>query len=667
MKQITIPQRVPIVSELSPEARRVVPIPHDLPVPDLSRGTGWEATYRYCDAAGALVGLVARYTRRAHDAGRSSKMILPLTLWEEPGCGPVYARKALPESRPLYRLPELLARPEAPVIISEGEKCADRVSGAFPDSVSVTWCGGTNALRLTDCTPLAGRDILICPDHDEPGMKAAQDLVDVLREVGVARLRMLDIAELGKAVSGAPFRGYDIADAIEDGLTPDKLRALIEASPQMLHEIPMIAGPALAEAEPTVGRDCPFAQYLRRHWDMDLELPDGFDLDETGIYQTSFDRKGQELVTYAGSPFLVLGRTRTARDGAGWGYMLAVQTPTNAWEVTVIPARMLAGDGREVREELARLGAICPHDRAGRQALAEYISHGRASAIIDVAAQPGWNAVGFALPQEVIPLPGSDRRLHLDIDGREHRFEQGGTLEGWQKMSRCAEANSRLAFALSTGFAGPLLKLLSIEGGAFHLWGPSSRGKSSIQRLAGSVWGWNFPRSWRATANGLEGIAADHNDTLLVLDELREMDPDQLSEALYMLANGGEKPRWQDRGSPAHGAMADRRAVIRRDHHSGAYPRRSARRQRPGHRRAGRACCRHPRRNLDDALESVREPRCVPLRSSPKRVHLGRRTARLRARRASLCPGPARGSRPKHRTRIAARRSVPGAGGRRRR
>ena len=48
-------------------------------------------------------------------------------------------------------------------------------------------------------------------------------------------------------------------------------------------------------------------------------------------------------------------------------------------------------------------------------------------------------------------------------------------------------------------------------------------------------------RKWKATVNGLETIAFQHNDTLLCLDEMGEMSAFELGDAAYMLANGQEK------------------------------------------------------------------------------------------------------------------------------
>ncbi|MEO5347911.1 MAG: DUF927 domain-containing protein, partial [Magnetococcus sp. YQC-9] len=54
---------------------------------------------------------------------------------------------------------------------------------------------------------------------------------------------------------------------------------------------------------------------------------------------------------------------------------------------------------------------------------------------------------------------------------------------------------------------------------------------------------------WRATSNGLEGLAALHNDTLLCLDELAQVAPTEAGEIAYMLANGTGKTRSSRDGS----------------------------------------------------------------------------------------------------------------------
>ena len=102
----------------------------------------------------------------------------------------------------------------------------------------------------------------------------------------------------------------------------------------------------------------------------------------------------------------------------------------------------------------------------------------------------------------------------------------------------------RLSFALCAAFVGPLLRPAGLEGGGFSFEGGSSSGKITALQTAASVWGGpEHVRSWRATDNGLEGIAALHNDNVLILDEMGQVNGRVLAECAYMLANGRGKGR----------------------------------------------------------------------------------------------------------------------------
>ncbi|MFZ1108690.1 MAG: DUF927 domain-containing protein, partial [Rhodomicrobium sp.] len=88
---------------------------------------------------------------------------------------------------------------------------------------------------------------------------------------------------------------------------------------------------------------------------------------------------------------------------------------------------------------------------------------------------------------------------------------------------------------------------LGMEGGGVHLRGSSTAGKTTILRAAGTVWGgggqYGYIRTWRATDNALEAVAAAHNNAFLALDEIAEIESKALFRAAYALANGRQKER----------------------------------------------------------------------------------------------------------------------------
>lgn len=95
-----------------------------------------------------------------------------------------------------------------------------------------------------------------------------------------------------------------------------------------------------------------------------------------------------------------------------------------------------------------------------------------------------------------------------------------------------------------------LLQFSGLESGGINLRGDSSTGKTTALRAAASVFGGpGYVQRWRATGNGIEAAATQHNDTLLLLDELKQVDPKEAGEISYMLANGQGKHRAKQDGT----------------------------------------------------------------------------------------------------------------------
>ncbi len=160
----------------------------------------------------------------------------------------------------------------------------------------------------------------------------------------------------------------------------------------------------------------------------------------------------------------------------------------------------------------------------------------------------GWFDGAFLLPDEVIGNP-KEPLYFLDTGGAS-KIEQKGSLEEWQEdISQYCVGNPRLLFAMCTAFAAPLLELTGSESAGFHFYGSSSQGKTTLLRLAASVYGGkDYVKAWRSTDNALEATAASHSDCLLVLDEISQCDPRIVGESIYMLGNGKGKARANDRG-----------------------------------------------------------------------------------------------------------------------
>ena len=95
--------------------------------------------------------------------------------------------------------------------------------------------------------------------------------------------------------------------------------------------------------------------------------------------------------------------------------------------------------------------------------------------------------------------------------------ESSGTLEGWKTgIASLATGNVLAVLSISSAFASPLLRPGGFESGGIHIYNNSSVGKTTLARLYASVWTRGDEtgglRSWRATANGLEGTLAGASD-----------------------------------------------------------------------------------------------------------------------------------------------------------
>lgn len=160
-----------------------------------------------------------------------------------------WANKGYPDARPLYCVHTLAQRPEAPVMIVEGEKCADAARAALKAYAVLTWASGSSSVRKTDWTPLTGRDVIIWPDADDAGAKAAASIAEILLPLA-RRVRVFTPTDKPD--------GWDVADAIADGWTAteiiqwgkENVRA-VSAAPDMLPEpTPIVAVPLLTEPSP---------------------------------------------------------------------------------------------------------------------------------------------------------------------------------------------------------------------------------------------------------------------------------------------------------------------------------------------------------------------------------------------------------------------------------
>jgi len=172
------------------------------------------ARHAYLDEKGDLLFYVLRLIDKENP---TKKDIRPLSYGKWKGAEkPSWCLKNYQaETRSLYRLDQLYKNPLAKVLVVEGEKTADAAQKLFTDKniICVTWQGGSSTVLKSNWIPLHGREVIIWPDNDQAGFKAADQLCSSLRQVGVKSLSMVDKELLAKAFP----EKWDLADSLPHG------------------------------------------------------------------------------------------------------------------------------------------------------------------------------------------------------------------------------------------------------------------------------------------------------------------------------------------------------------------------------------------------------------------------------------------------------------------
>ena len=281
-----------------------------------------------------------------------------------------------------------------------------------------------------------------------------------------------------------------------------------------------------------------------RKQDTDCPMPEGFflvpDGKRAGLYKLETKPDGEMNEVRIGPPLSVRGMTRDS-EGNEWGLMLEWADPDGKKHTWPMPIELLFRQGTDWYSALASGGWF--GNPVARKKLVDFLAAVRPARRIRCVPRTGWDNTAYILP-DVVYGDTSGESVVLQPAHHGELYRTAGTLDGWKEIAALSVGNSRLSFALCVAFAGPLLRLAGLEGGGFSFEGGSSSGKTTALQIAASVWGGpEHVRSWRATDNGLENIAVLHNDNVLILDEVGQVNGKVLAECAYMLANGQGKGR----------------------------------------------------------------------------------------------------------------------------
>jgi putative DNA primase/helicase len=190
------------------------------------------ATYDYCDESGELLYQVVRFEPKGFRQRRPR--------------GQGWEWKLDGVRRVLYRLPEVLqaVKSREAIYICEGEKDVEALERA--GCAATCNAGGSGKWRPEYSQALAGANVIIVADRDEPGRRHAAAVAAALRDVAGA----LCVVEART--------GKDAADHLAAGHGPEEFVRLDLAADEAQSESPNEGGPPVAEAA--------HAAVLREKW-----------------------------------------------------------------------------------------------------------------------------------------------------------------------------------------------------------------------------------------------------------------------------------------------------------------------------------------------------------------------------------------------------------------
>lgn len=212
-KKMKAPKRA-----ISADWSSITPVPTNTPAPPFlhPRHGAPQQAWTYRDADGAILGHVLKF-----EDGKGIKSFAYLTWCRKQDTDKCSWRfKAWTKPRPLYGLEDLAKYTECPVLVLEGEKCADAAGGILSDYVCVTSPGGSNAATAADWSSLKGRDVVIWPDADDVGHKYARQVAGLALQASAKSVSIMSPPH------DAP-RSWDAADAVAEDWSAADMLSLI--------------------------------------------------------------------------------------------------------------------------------------------------------------------------------------------------------------------------------------------------------------------------------------------------------------------------------------------------------------------------------------------------------------------------------------------------------
>lgn len=273
------------------------------------------------------------------------------------------------------------------------------------------------------------------------------------------------------------------------------------------------------------------------------------------VHKPVYRAKGVQTLVPVSSPFGISARFKIMDDPKlPYGKRVLVKDQAGEVRTIDVPSGDLAGTSGRYRV-LAQLmeAGLCVGD--GREAVLNALSIATPEKELLIVRKPGFHSLDYKLhfitPGGQVLGPQSD--VELSANARiPDKIAKGGTFEGWMETTAAAlsvEGGHHWRLGVASGFAGTIVAYTGMDSCGMCLSGMSSAGKTTAQKLAASAWSKPSPhrdslyQSVKATANGMEVLAARSSGMVLVLDELAQISGREIGNLIMTFASGAGKRR----------------------------------------------------------------------------------------------------------------------------
>jgi hypothetical protein len=264
---------------------------------------------------------------------------------------------------------------------------------------------------------LANRKIVIWPDNDAEGQKAAKTIADrLLSEVAVLSVKLVNVP------GGLPQK-WDLADEIPEGLD---VHALVAEATDVEQPDSVIDDSAIS-------------------W------PDGFEMRRSGLY--AVNSKSEIKVS---DPFKLVAEVRD-ENSDGWGFLMEWNDADGQRHRQIVSNATIVTDPGKVRAKLADGGLKIAGRGRGRE-ITDALTGLSVKRRARIVKNTGWYDKSFVLPHSTIGGQPDDPVIFNGARTASH-FAEAGTLDGWKNDVAAHCAGHPIAMmVLCSAFAGPLLE-----------------------------------------------------------------------------------------------------------------------------------------------------------------------------------------------------------------